>query len=95
MPEQSTENLEAVHNDDSADYRFNLIAYDKGLIAKVVTRNGKEVESFTYDLLLELTLLLVMLKVSIVHGLRRVSFILIPVSIVTLMICLWYVINTK
>ena len=49
MPEQSTENLVVAYNDDSADYRFNLIAYDKGLISKVVTRDGKEVESFTYE----------------------------------------------
>ena len=37
------------HSDANPAYHFNLQAHDQGLISKVVTRDGKEVESFTYD----------------------------------------------
>ena len=37
------------HSDNNPTYRFNLLDHEKGRIAKVVTRDGKEVESFTYE----------------------------------------------
>ena len=38
-----------IQMEDKANYRFSLVDFDKGRIAKVITRDGKEIESFTYE----------------------------------------------